>query len=192
LLISWRSRSFPKSLACVDTFVKIMVRDLLDKSACLLLAPKSDAQTASMPRLEGFAVRAVTSLTSMIVSKAVRFATSQNALIASKFSIALRVTSISVTIAKIPSSVEDAARNFAMSAVPIGYLAVDATSHFCLGCKDMFVCDGCNEPFCNDCTDMLVCCHCSSKAFCNDCKDESISTCVDCGHSICLDGESMD
>jgi hypothetical protein len=123
------------SLACADAFAKTMVRDLLGKSACLLLPPKSNAQTAKWPRLERFAARAVTTLTSRIISEAVRFVISPNALLVSIFHIAMCVTSNSATIAKIPSAVECATRNVAMSAIQIGYLAVDASSHFVLNAK---------------------------------------------------------
>jgi hypothetical protein len=122
-------------LVYVDAFARIMVRDLLGKSACLLLPPGSNAQTAKRPRLEIFAARAVTTLPIGIISEAVRFVISQNALIVSIFHIAVSVTSISASIAKIPSSVECAAWNIAMSAIPIGYLAVDATSLFVLNAK---------------------------------------------------------
>jgi hypothetical protein len=122
-------------LVYVDAFARIMVRDLLDKSACLLLAPKRSAQTAKWPRLERFAARAVTTLKSGMISKFVRFVRNQIVCIVHKFHIAMSVTSISATIAKIPSSVEYAARNIAMSAIPIGYLALDATSHFVLNAK---------------------------------------------------------
>jgi hypothetical protein len=121
---------------CLDAFAKIMVRDLLGKSAWLLLAPNSNAQTAKWPRLERFAARAVTALTIVIFSETARFVISQNALIVRIFQIVMSVKSNSATIAKIPSSVKGAAWNIAiMSAIPIGHLAVDATSHFVLNAK---------------------------------------------------------
>jgi hypothetical protein len=90
-------------LVYVDAFAKIMVRDLLGKSAwCLLLPPKSNAQTAKWPRLERFAARAVTILKIRMISKAVRFVISQNVCIVHKFHIAVSVMSNSATIAKIP------------------------------------------------------------------------------------------
>jgi hypothetical protein len=136
LLVSWRSTSFRKSFVCLDAIAKIMVRDLLGKSACLvLLPPKRNAQTAKWPRLERFAARAVTTLTIGITSESARFVISQNALIVRIFQLAMSVTSNSASTAKIPSFVESAAWNIAMSAIPIGYLAVDATKNFVLNAK---------------------------------------------------------
>lgn len=119
--------------ACLDASVAIMVRDL-SKSRCLL-APKDNVQTAKWPRLKRFAAGAVKTFPSGIISLVAIFVISQNALAVRLFQNAPSATGNSATIAKIPSSVESAAWNFATIAIAIGYIAVNANRHFVLIAK---------------------------------------------------------
>ncbi len=98
MLVSWRWRSFHKSFTCAIAFAKITVHDL-DKCllVCLMLARKSNVQTAKCPRLARFVAEAVTTFPSGITSATAIFVKSRSATIAS-------------------SSVYSAARNSAPSA----------------------------------------------------------------------------
>jgi hypothetical protein len=118
---------------CLAAFVKIMGRGS-SKSRCVP-APKSNAQTAKWPRLKRFAAGAVTIFPSGMISLAARFVRSQNAMAVRILQIAPSATSNSATIAKFHSSVESVGWNFAMIAIAIGYLAVDATTRFVLNAK---------------------------------------------------------
>jgi hypothetical protein len=80
LLVSWRWRSSHKSFAYIDSFANT-TEHYLDKHAlvCLMLAPKSNVQTAKCPRLARFGAESVTTFPDGIISASAAIVKSQNA-----------------------------------------------------------------------------------------------------------------